>query len=259
MMTAPQLKQIAHDSLSLSESPLLKYYKRARFRVWCGVAMTSSELPGPGFNFAACLGDVPSFADLLPIATEFFADAKDSWGILVEGDAGHPMEVELKQQGWTIAEDEPAFVLESWTPIAPSVEGLTIRKAETEADRDAYHAITMKAFGAPPEMAELFVPSLSFVQDPEIAMFIGTVEGEDVAAVGYNIAGPTSVVWGTATLEPHRRKGYGTALIQQALNDAMQTGCATASLRSGPLSIPLYERLGFRYVCQHRTYAKAPG
>lgn len=259
MMTAHQLRNIAHDSLSLSESPLLKHYKRGQFRVWNGVAMTGSELPGAGFNFAACLGDVPSFAELLPIATEFFADAKDGWGILVEGDVGHPMEAELKQQGWTVAEDEPAFVLESWTPVTPSVEGLKIRKAVTEVDRDAYHTITMKAFGAPLELAELFVPSLSFVQDPEIAMFIGTVAGEDVATIGYNVAGKTAVVWGTATLETHRGKGYGAALIQQALNDAWQTGCTTASLRSGPLSIPLYERLGFRYVCQHRTYAKAPG
>ena len=259
MTTAHQLKQIAHDSLSLSESPLLKHYKRGRFRVWNGVAMTGSELPGPGFNFAACLGDVPPFAELLPIATEFFADAKDGWGILVEGDAGHPMEAELKQQGWTIAEDEPAFVLESWTPVTPSVEGLAIRKAESEVDRDAYLTITMKAFGAPPELAKLFVPSLSFVQDPEIAMFIGTVAGEDVAAVGYNVAGTTAVISGTATLEDHRGKGYGAALIQLALNDARLKGCTTASLRSGPLSIPLYERFGFRYVCQHRTYAKAPG
>ena len=259
MMTAQQLKQIAHDSLSLGESPLLKHYKRGRFRVWNGVAMTGSELPGPGFNFAACLGVTPSFSELLPVATEFFAEAKDGWGILVEGDAGHPMEAELKQQGWTIAEDEPAFVLESWNPVTPTVDGFAIRKVETEVDRDAYHTITVKAFGAPPELAEMFVPSLSSLQDPEIALFVGTADGDAIAAVGYNMVGTTAVVFGTATLEAFRGKGYGTALVQQALNDAMRKGCATASLRSGPLSIPLYERLGFRYVCQHRTYAKAAG
>ena len=52
-----------------------------------------------------------------------------------------------------------------------------------------------------------------------------------------------------------RGKGYGAAVVQAALEHAARNGCTSASLRSGPKSVPLYERLGFQYVCQHRTYA----
>jgi GNAT superfamily N-acetyltransferase len=62
-------------------------------------------------------------------------------------------------------------------------------------------------------------------------------------------------LWGVATLEPHRGRRYGEALSRVALAHAATRGCTTAALRSGPKSVPLYERLGFRYVCQHRTYA----
>src|SRR5581483_1089084 len=49
--------------------------------------------------------------ELLPVARDFFADCDKGWGVLVEGDAGHPMEAELRERGWKVDEDEPAFVM----------------------------------------------------------------------------------------------------------------------------------------------------
>jgi hypothetical protein len=63
------------------------------------------------------------------------------------------------------------------------------------------------------------------------------------------------VLWGVATLEPDRGRGNGAAVSRAALAEAASSGCTSAALRSGPLSRPLYERLGFCYVCNHRTYA----
>ena len=63
------------------------------------------------------------------------------------------------------------------------------------------------------------------------------------------------MLWGVATFEDHRGRGYGSAVSRAALVHAAGHGCANAALRSGPKSVPVYERLGFRYVCQHRTYA----
>ncbi len=110
-------RAIAHSALALTEPPYLKHYPRARFKVWNGVAFTTSSLPGPGFNFAAVLHPyAPSLDDLLPVAREFFSHCEQGWGVQVEGDVGHAMEAELLARGWTIAEDEPAFVMESLTP-----------------------------------------------------------------------------------------------------------------------------------------------
>ncbi|MBX9628210.1 MAG: GNAT family N-acetyltransferase [Gemmataceae bacterium] len=269
-MTQPaaDLRPIAHAALSLTEPPYLKHYKRSRYRLWNGVALHASELPGAGFNFAAVLRpDAPSLDELLPVAREFFADADKGWGILVEGDAGHPMEAELRARGWRVDEDEPAYVLPDLPGRTPSVsEGvdgtpsltLAIRLARTEADRRACHAVTGAAFNAPPDFAELFSPPGLFT-DPGVGHLLGSVDGEDVAAVMFAVVGPTAVIAGTATLEAHRGKGYGAALVRAALAEAAARGCTSAALRSGPLSRPLYERLGFRYVCQHRTYAAPPG
>jgi GNAT superfamily N-acetyltransferase len=253
------LRRIAHDSLSLTEAAYLKHYRRGRFRRWNGVALTGSELPGPGFNFAACLDPTPPLDGILPVAADFFADADEGWGVLVEGDAGHPIEAELKARGWAVAEDEPAFVMADITagtsPAARLPEGVTIRPARTDADRLTLRAVLAGAFGTTAEFAEMMMPRASFVTDPDMLWLIAERDGEPVAAGGYARSGPTAVVSGLATLEAHRGRGIGAALVRATLAAAAAAGCTSASLRSGPRSVPLYERLGFRYVCQHRTYA----
>lgn len=277
-MTQLELVAAAHASLCLNEAPYLKHYKDGRFREWNGVALTGSHLPGPGFNFAAVLRPhSPSFDELLPIARDFFAVAKDGWGVLVEGDAGHPMEAELIARGWAVAEDEPAFVLPDISRRAGNGRGvggepvggsphqtapppvdslpLAIRRVTNEADMAAYIAVTMAAFQAPPEFAEMMLPSLAYALDPDQALFVGSVDGADVTAVGYARIGPTALVLGTATLDEHRGRGYGAAVVRAALEHGARNGCTTASLRSGPKSVPLYERVGFRFACRHRTYA----
>ena len=250
-------RDIVHAALSLTEPPYLHHYREGRFREWRGVALVGNNLPGPGFNFAAVLRpDAPTLDELLPVAVEFFADATKGWGVLVEGDAGHPMEAALRARGWVVDEDEPAFVLRDLAAVGPRPGSqLQVRVVRTPADVDAYKAVAASAFGAPPEMADAMIPSPTFALDPDIGLFVGSAGGIDVSTIMYARIGTTAVLAGTATLEPHRGRGYGEAVCRAALAHAATRGCTTAALRSGPKSIPVYERIGFRYVCQHRTYA----
>lgn len=252
----PELIAIAHRSLSLRQSPFLKHYKHGKYQFRDGVAFSGSELPGPGFNYAACLGKCPPLEIVAQMGREFFTHAESGWGILVEGGAGHPMEEELITAGWKVDEDEPAFVL---TPLNsfPSVTkvGFQIRQVQNEADRKQFSQISTIAFDAPPGFADLIMPSLDFAIDPEMAWFIGEWNGTPVTCGGFYQSGDTAVVCCLATLPDHRQKGLGEIMTKHILNQAVIRGCTKASLRSGPKSIPLYERVGFRYICQHRTYA----
>lgn len=255
------LLAIAHESLCLVEAPYLKHFRNGRFHTWNGVAFTGSALPGPGFNFAAVLRhEAPTLDELLPVGGEFFADCEQGWGVLVEGDAGHPMEAELKARGWPINEDEPAYVLPTIgeRPRASEPSSLAIRIARTEADEIAFHGVAADAFGMTPELAAAYRPVVPYLSNPLIALAIGSAEGQDVTAAGFSVSGPTAVLWGVATLPAFRGRGYGAAVSNVALAEAAARGGTSASLRSGPLSRPLYERLGFRYVCQHRTYGPPP-
>lgn len=249
---------IAHAALSLTESAYLKHYRRGKFQLRDGVAYTASELPGPGFNFAACLGRCPPLAAVLPVAREFFADADKGWGILVEGDAGHPIEAAVQVAGWQVAEDEPAFVLPDLRTVSnPTTrpDGLVLRPVRTRADTITFTEVCTIAFQAPPELATLIMPSDAFARDPAMHWLIGEYDGRSVAAGGYYRTGDLAVICAVATLVEYRGRGIGSALVRACLVDAANKGCTAAALRSGPNSVPLYERLGFRYACQHRTYA----
>ena len=252
------LRTIAHESLCLTEGPYLKHYLHGRFRLWNGVAFTGSSLPGAGFNFAAVLGDSPPLDEILPVAREFFADSDKGWGILVEADAGHPIEAEMKDRDWTVDEDEPAYVMERIENQQPCSPELTIQHVRTAAGEAAYHETVTAAFAPPPELVGMMIPETAYVGASDIALFVGSFEGTNVAAAGYSRSGSTAVVWGVATLEPYRGRGFGAAITRAALAHAAARGCTSASLRSGPKSRPLYERLGFRYVCNHRTYVARP-
>lgn len=251
---AADLRPVAHATLCLLEPPYLKHYRNGRHRTWNGVALVGSDLPGPGFNFAAVLHpDAPPLDELLPVAREFFAPAEKGWGVLVEGDAGHPMEAELRTRGWAVDEDEPAFVLPDLASLrSPTAGELVVRQT---ADSTAFHRLVGAAFNAPPEFADTMVPAETFAHDPDIALFVGSAGGAAVTAAGYSRTGSTAVLWGVATLESHRGRGYGSAVSRAALLHAAGRGCTSAALRAGPKSVPVYERLGFKRVCQHRTYA----
>jgi GNAT superfamily N-acetyltransferase len=259
-MISPADRELVHNSLCLLEPPYLKHYPLGRFREWNGVALVGNSLPGPGFNFAAVLRpNSPTLAELLPVAWEFFAES-EGWGVLVEGGAGHPMEAELVARGWAVDEDEPALALRDIAKVQPRPDTeLQVRFMQTAADAEAYRLVVTAAFQAPPELADAIMPSLEFARDPHIGLFVGSVGGADICAVGYSQTGTTAVLWGTATLEEYRGRGYGDAVCREALRHAAGRGCTNATLRSGPKSVPVYERIGFKYVCQHRTYAAPDG
>ena len=239
----------AHAALCLGGAPFLKHYPRGRFQLWRGVGFTGNSLPGPGFNFAAAVGPSPRLDKIVAEGTRFFAG--DAWGVLVEGDAGHPVEAELRSRGWPIAEDEPAYVL---SDLASGEFG-PFRAFQTEDDRRTFLQVCCTAYGSPPEMAEMFMPSLAFALDPAMGWFVSP--GAEIVG-GYYRVGSAAVIGCLACLPEHRGRGFGARLVRHMLAHAAERGCTHAALRSGPLSVPLYERLGFRYACQHRTYA-VPG
>lgn len=254
-MASDPLRQMAHDSLVLAEPAYVRHYPGARFARREGLTLVASPLEGPGFNYATALGTPLKLASLLPIAGDFFGDKPGGWGILVEGGAGSPMEAELQAAGYVVAEDEPAFVLPTISRrprhAPPGLEWRVARDRATLAD---YRTVAMAAFGAPIEMAQQFTPD-GMCDDDALAFVVGYLEGLPVTGAMMALAAGAATIAGVATLEPHRGRGLGAAATLAAVDEGAARGARYASLRSGPRSVPLYQRLGFQYACRHTTYA----
>jgi GNAT superfamily N-acetyltransferase len=64
------------------------------------------------------------------------------------------------------------------------------------------------------------------------------------AAIAFDHQGDCGI-YNMGTLEPFRRRGFGTALLAAQLRDAADRGCSTASLQSTPMAEGVYAAGGF--------------
>ena len=257
-MSDDNLRRLAHEAMSLAPSPWLRHHK-GRHIIQHGIALHLQEPLGPSFNYVAVLTVMPPLDRVLTLAEAFFAGHPGGYGILVEGDAGTPIEEELRQRGWVVFEDEPALVMPKLTiPRSPLDDDLKDRlKIFLVADEPGvtdFSSMVFEAFALPIEMQAGCRMSIEEAQDPDIAVVTANLDGRAVSGAMVLCTAGIAVLTGVATLPPFRGRGIGAAVSRAALAEGLRRGCKSAALRSGPLSEPLYRRLGFLPACRHRTY-----
>ena len=116
-----------------------------------------------------------------------------------------------------------------------------------------------------PQVADLFPRAAGWLNDPsetgDYRFFVasddnGNLLGGSVVEIGTLWFGPLSDVPAgfleeIAVLEPHRRKGVGTALLRATLDCAWQAGCEsvrTTVAYDATAAIALYRGIGFGFI-----------
>jgi ribosomal protein S18 acetylase RimI-like enzyme len=263
-MTTPLLRRLAHKAMSQTRSPWTRCHPDSRHLFRNGVAFNAQNPPGPSFNYVAVLGVTLPLDEVVKQADAFFAGKEGGYGVLVEGDIGHPLEIELRERGWKVFEDEPALVipelrLDALEKANHTPQELDIRRVEDQSSLDEFDETLSTVFAVPADMRDsIGLFKLAQALDPDIALFAGYVDNRAVATSELLCTADIAVLTGITTLEAFRKRGYGEALTRAALIEGARRGCTAAALRSGPLSVPLYKRIGFQHACWHRTYVKGP-
>jgi ribosomal protein S18 acetylase RimI-like enzyme len=266
-MKRQEMIAVAHRGLLLGPKPLLRHHPNGRHAEIEGIALTFWGPVGPALNKIAVVGACPRLARILELAEGLFGPESGGFGIVVEADAGHPVEAELRSAGWKVFEDEPALVIPeilSPPPLSSGLEVKPVRDAETRRD---LIRVLADGFGAPtaeggtelsPDAFDSFAPSLACALDPEVALLVGYMDSQPVSSAFVYAVGPIAGITGVATVPGHRRRGLGTALTWEALREGAARGCTCATLAALGASYDLYRKMGFIHVCNHRAYA-APG
>jgi ribosomal protein S18 acetylase RimI-like enzyme len=254
---------VAHKGLLLSPSPILHHNPSGRRAEIEGVVLTCWGAFGPALNKVAAVGPCPALVRVLEIAGGFFGPDSGGFGIVVEADAGHPVEAELRAAGWKVFEDEPALVLPTIPPPPPAPSGLEIKPVRDAQTRRDLIRVTAAGFGAPtseggtelaPDAFDLLAPSLACALDPDVALLVGYVDGAPASAAEFFKVGQIAGITGVATVPAYRRRGLGTALTWRAINEGAARGCTRATLAALGASYELYKKMGFIHVCNHRAY-----
>jgi hypothetical protein len=95
-MTHQEMVAVAHEGLLRGPSPLMRHHPTARRTEREGVVLTCWGPYGPALNKIAVVGPSPSLARILELAETFFSSDAGGFGIVVEADAGHAVEAELR-------------------------------------------------------------------------------------------------------------------------------------------------------------------
>jgi hypothetical protein len=217
------------------------------------VIVTCPRLPLPQMNGVWLGGgDVLEVAEIERICQE------------VEG-KGVPFWLQARQ---SLTIDVAAIVDELGFRLADSEAGMVVRRDELTAARSTSlrveritegdglrtaMEVAAAGFETPTELMEPMY-SADVLATPGVSVYLGRSEGQPVSTAVSYLANDTLGIFGVATPNSFRRRGFGTAITAHACDRGFIDGARLAWLQSSSLGEPVYRRLGFRRVETYLLY-----
>lgn len=139
----------------------------------------------------------------------------------------------------------------------PPIDRLEIRRVRTAEDFDTYVGVFAPILSPSPAFTDYFVRAarrIGFADDAPEEHFVGLLHGEPVATAALLTAGGAAGIYNVTTVEAARGRGIGAAMTVAAVRHGADQGLALATLQASTLGRPVYERLGFEFVCDLLPY-----
>jgi GNAT superfamily N-acetyltransferase len=224
------------------------------------LVLSDSGLPSDTFNFVTRARLDAGAEAAIRRVTGYFGSAGRpfSWWL---GPADRPGDLgrALLDAGFSAAESELAMAADLGSLAAgdPAPGGLRIERATTAAQiRD--FARVCAANWTPPDAEVLrfyrIAAPLLRRRGCPIRLYVGYLGAEAVATAELTVSEGAVGLYNIATLEAHRRKGFGTALTLRPLLDAREEGHALAVLQASEQGQGVYAGLGFRETGRYTEY-----
>ena len=165
-----------------------------------------------------------------------------------EESLGERLRVEFSALGWRT--QRHLFMVQRRSP-AKSADLSIVREVDQSALRPGRKRAILSYPWGTPELAEQILDSKLLIAHRAETRFFGVeVDGEIVAWTDLYVAQGIGQVEDVATLPQHRQKGYATAVVLRAVEEARGAGADLVFLVADDEDWPkeLYRRLGFDAV-----------
>ena len=227
-----------------------------------GVSIASAGVTFQMFNAAFLSGPVANETELkqrvrLPVA--HFDQRGREWAYWVcedwiEQPARKRSRRWLEHYGLRLSTELPGMIADEILPPARPVAQLEVRRVGDTATWNAFCEIGSVCFHVPITwFREVF--NDAGVWD-RFMSYVAYVDGEPVATTSIVSGAGVIGVYNVATLPGFRRRGFGEAVMRQALAEVRkERGMERVILQSTPDGLGLYARMGFRTVARVAVYS----
>lgn len=157
----------------------------------------------------------------------------------------------LEAAGLAAAEGELAMSASLETPPPGDADGpggLTIERVGTPTQLSDFASVNAANWSPPDSNVLRFYAMAAGVllsRESPFRYFVGRVAAEPVATLELAIGGGVGGIYNVATVERVRRRGFASAMIRRALEEARAAGLRAAVLQASPDGVGIYRRQGF--------------
>ena len=228
-----------------------------------GVVCAFSNVPMPFFNMAFLSSPVANLSELndrMAAIKELASSCRSSW-MFFSCDQWLPEELRAAQdQVFTPHDLHSTMHLTgmvtdlnslSATAANPPLEYRRVAGRETSF---AISDLNCAAYGVPFEIGRESILESMF--GAEVFAYVGYLKDQPVSAAGVWIVDDSLYVAMVATHPDHRRKGYADAVMRHSLQEAQKaTGITRTVLHATEAGLPVYERMGYRFIARFTLYS----
>ncbi len=257
--SAPALVAAVKDNLN-TLSKHLRNSSATEWREGGGLYTRRTPIPHPWYNGVVCSESPGPNADEAARASiEYFKAhnvAAFIWWFAPQIEIGE-WSPHLLPHGFVHDQRTPGMAADltefSAEEQPPSVE---IRRVE---DRETLHT-WVRTFVAGYEVSAAWVdPMFEVYRDllgaeSPMRFYLAYLDGKPATTSTLFLAAGVAGIYDVATLPSSRGQGIGSAATRVPLLEARGEGYRVGILQSSPKGLPVYERMGFRTVCQMEHY-----
>jgi ribosomal protein S18 acetylase RimI-like enzyme len=184
-------------------------------------------------------------------AGELAADAERHGRRMIffaHGVASQPLVADFEALGWRI--DRHVFMAQR-APVTRAAPLDLVHELELDALRNARGRLMAGYPWATPELMDVLHEAKRLIGERVETHFFGVVvDGEVVSYADLYLEPPTAQIEDVGTLEEHRGKGYASAVVLRAADEARRGGADLVFLVADAQDWPqqLYRRLGFELI-----------
>ncbi len=174
---------------------------------------------------------------------------------MVAPDASEAAAPVCEQLGLVYATDWPLMVCPGEAAADFQVQGVEIRKMQSEDDYNGMVEVMASAYQMPATSVRRAMP-LRLIQSPSLDIYLAERDGKILSTVTVTRHGEVIGVWAMGTHVDAQGQKIGKALLSRVMFGARQAGATAFFLGATPAGFPLYQRLGYETLYTAKVWVR---